>query len=45
MSNIITNWVKGGLSSLKASLRSSIDDLNQIINVIKMKILNQKQDY
>ena len=40
MSNITTNWLKEGHSSLKASLRSSTGDLNQIVNAIKMKILN-----
>lgn len=45
MSNVTTNRAEGGHSSLKASLRSSTGDLDQVVNAIKMKILNQKQDY
>ena len=45
INNITTNQTKGSHSFLKASLRSSTGDLDQIVNAIKMKILNQKQDY
>ena len=45
MSNITTNWIEEGYSSLKVSLRLLINNLDQVVDAIKMKILNQKQNY